>query len=332
MLISPPLPLPRCSDTICCMKDPHNDHQNAPFSKDDAVESARGDHSGISKTGEDSEPIYIVDAVVVADPRADRKGRQGAALRRGSEKKRVRGYETRRRLIELHVFGGKRLKECSHELGISYGRAHAVWRTVVAEAHGAHGTKDEHLQAVRGYLDCHYRKLIEESQPRLAEGAAYGAVVVQACKALAELHDLKTENPQPHGLTLEDVGREVRVVSPLLMDRLDKIREMNGDVNARTHPDTPALSLGGVPVEGSTQEPAATSGAKSPLLDGSVTERMHHGVMREGERVVLRAQLDGADAALESIPAKKPNAESKDRNCGAEGNSPSSPDEDKQND
>jgi hypothetical protein len=46
---------------------------------------------------------------------------------------------------------------------------------------------------VRGYLDCHYRKLIEESQPRLSEGATYGAVVVQACKALAELHDLKAE-------------------------------------------------------------------------------------------------------------------------------------------
>jgi hypothetical protein len=287
------------------MKDPHDDHPNAPFSKDDAVESTRADAPGISSPGDGSEPIDIVDAEVVPDPRPDRKGRQGAALRRGSEKKRVRGYETRRRLIEMHVFGGKRLKECAHELDISYGRAHAVWRTVVAEAHGAHGTKDEHLQAVRGYLDCHYRRLIEESQPRLAEGAAYGAVVVQACKALAELHDLKTENPQPQGLTLEDVGREVRVVSPLLLDRLDKIREMNGDVNAKTHPDTPALSLGGIPVEGSTQEPAETSGAKSPLLDGSVIERMHQGVMREGERVVLRAQLDGADAALDSVTVKR---------------------------
>ncbi len=212
------------------MKDLRDDQPKSTFPEDDTLKPAPVDASGDSGTGKDPEPIGIVDAEVVPDARPERKGRQGAALKRGTEKKRVRGYETRRRLIDLHVFGGRRLKDCSRELGISYGRTHAVWRTVVAEAHGAHGTKDEHLQAVRGYLDCHYRRLIEESQPRLAEGAAYGAVVVQACKALADLHDLKAENPQPQGLTLEDVGREVRVVSPLLMDRLDKLRELTGQL------------------------------------------------------------------------------------------------------
>lgn len=110
------------------MKDPRDDHQNAPLSGDDAPKPAPADASGDSGTGDASEPIDIVDAEVVPDPRPDRKGRQGAALRRGSEKKRVRGYETRRRLVELDVFGGKRLKECAYELGISYGRAHAVCR------------------------------------------------------------------------------------------------------------------------------------------------------------------------------------------------------------
>jgi hypothetical protein len=313
------------------MKDPRDDHQNAPLSKDDTLKPAPADASGDSGTGDASEPIDIVDAEVVPDSRPDHKGRQGAALRRGTEKKRVRGYETRRRLIELHVFGGKRLKECAYELGISYGRAHAVWRTVVAEAHGARGTKDEHLQAVRGYLDCHYRRLIEESQPRLAEGAAYGAVVVQACKALAELHDLKTENPQPQGLTLEDVGREVRVVSPLLLERLEQIRGLNdsGSNQAESNPACP--TFGGVPVEGVVQEPAMAAGAKSPLLDGSVTERMHHGVMREGNRVVERAQLEGADAALDAMPVKRKPEASKDQGCDSAGRSPSSLNEETEN-
>jgi hypothetical protein len=314
------------------MKDPHDDHPNAPLSKDDALKHAPADASGDSGDGNDSEPIDIVDAEVISDPRPDRKGRQGAALRRGTEKKRVRGYQTRRRLIDLHVFGGKRLKECAYELGISYGRAHAVWRTVVAEAHGAHGTKDEHLQAVRGYLDCHYRRLIEESQPRLAEGAAYGAVVVQACKALADLHDLKAENPQPQGLTLEDVGREVRVVSPLLLDRLDKLRELSGQMGTQSQPDVPGLSLGGVPVEGTAKEPVADSGAKSPLLEGSAAERMLRGLEREGDRVVERAQLEGADAALDAMPVKRKSDEaSKAQGCDTAGRSPSSTDEEKEN-
>jgi hypothetical protein len=284
------------------MKDSSDEQPNAQLSGGDALGSTRADALGISSPSDDSEPIDIVDAEVVLHPRRERMGKQGAALRRGTEKKRVRGYETRRRLIDLHVFGGKRLKECALLLGISYGRAHAVWRTVVAEAHGAHGSKEEHLQAVRGYLDCHYRRLIEESQPRLAESAAYGAVVVQACKALADLHDVKAENPQPQGLTLEDVGREVRLVSPLLLERLEQIRELGISDGQQAESNDVGITIDGVPVEGGTQEPAVAAIAKSPLLDGSISEGLVHELMRVGERAVERVRLDGADATLESIP------------------------------
>ena len=263
---------------------------------------APGDTSGISGAGDDPKPVDIVDAEVVSDSRPDRKGRQGAALRRGTEKKRVRGYETRRRVIELHVFGGKRLHECARELGISYGRAHAVWRGVVAEAHGSGGTKDEHLRAMRGYLARHYRRLIEEGQQLLSEGAAYGAVVVQACKALADLHDLKGESPQPAGFTLEDVGREVRVVSPLLLDRLEQIRGLSDSGSNQAESMAAGITVGGVPVEGALLEPVMAAGAKSPMLDGSVCQHMVDGLMRVGERAVERARLDGADAALDSVP------------------------------
>jgi hypothetical protein len=204
------------------------------------------------------------------------------------------------------VFGGKRLIECARELGISYGRAHAVWRSVVAEAHGARGTKDEHVQTVRGYLDCHYRSLIEESQPRVAESAAYGAVVIQACKALAELHDLKAETPPPQGLTLGDVGREVRVVSPLLLERLDKIRELRGCAVPQSEPSSGGLIIDGVAVEGAAPESAGPAEVKPSILDGSPAERMVYAMEREGDRVVQKAQLEGSNAALESFRRPRP--------------------------
>jgi transposase-like protein len=284
------------------MNDSHDDDQNAPFSKDDAAESARGVHSGISKTGEDSEPIDNVDAVVVPDARPDRKGRQGAALRRGTEMKRVRGFESRRRLIELHVFSGKRLPECARELGLSYGRTLAVWKSAVEEVHGSRGAPEEHLRSVRAYLDRHLRRVIEESQKLVGEAAAYGAVVVAAGKALAELHGVKDEKTGQPATTLEDVGREVRMVSPLLLERLDQIRGLSDSGGQQAESPAAGITVGGVPVEGATQERVMADGAKSPLLDGSMGEHMVHGLMRVGERAVARAQLDGADAAMTSVP------------------------------
>lgn len=265
-------------------------HPKGPISGDDVLKHASDDAAGISEE---------VDVEIV-----DRPGKQPSALRRGSEIKRVRGHETRRRLIEMHAFGGKRLIECARELGLSYGRVNAVWRSVVAEAHGARGTKEEHVMSVRCYLDCHYRKVMEGAQALLGDAAAYGAVIVQAGKALADLHGLKTEDVLPAGLSLEDVGREVRVVSPLLIDRLDKVRALAG-VGVQSQSGTPALSVGGIPVEGAAHAPVAASGVKSPLLEGSVAERMLRGMEREGERVVERVQLEGADAALDAMPRKR---------------------------
>jgi hypothetical protein len=315
------------------MNDSHEDHQNAPFSKEDAIESACGVDSGIFKIRGSPEPIDIVDAAVVSDPRPDRKGRQGAALRRGTEKKRVRGFETRRRLIELHVFSGKRLPECARELGLSYGRTLAVWQGVVSEVHGSRGAPEEHLQSIRAYLDRHLRRVMEESQKLVGEAASYGAVVVAAGKALAELHGVKDEQTGQPATTLEDVGREVRVVSPLLLNRLDQIRELTGNKGDHSQSDAPALSLGGVPVEGSVQGAVGASGAKSPLLEGSAAERMLRGLEREGERAVQRAQLEGADVALEAMTVKrKPAESSKAQGCDSAGCSPSFPDEETEND
>lgn len=105
------------------------DRRDAPLHGEDLPEIA----------SHDAGSAQIVDAEIVADPASSRKGRQGAALRRGSDIKRVRGHETRRKLIELHVFEGVRLKECARQMGLSYGRVLAVWHGIVAEVHGAKG-------------------------------------------------------------------------------------------------------------------------------------------------------------------------------------------------
>lgn len=51
--------------------------------------------------------------------------------------------------------------------------------------------------------------------------------MVAGCKALADLHGLNDDNATPaSGMTLEEVGREVRVVSPLLLDKIAKVEEI----------------------------------------------------------------------------------------------------------
>jgi len=270
------------------------------------MESARDEALEISGAGGVGPTDDIVPAEVVADSRPCRKGRQGAALRRGTEKKRVKGYLTRKRLIDLHVFEGKRLSECAREMGISRNRAYAVWSAVVAEVHGGKGEPEEHKRAVRTYLDHHFRRVMEESQKLLGEAAAYGAAVIAAGKALSELHGTAGEQTPSPGVSLEDVGREVRIVSPLLMDKLEQIRSLGGTVNGRTADDPPIdapVTLGGVPIEGVKQSVASSAGVSSPLLSACGDDKLAHALERAGERAVRRARIDGADAALDMIPS-----------------------------
>lgn len=270
------------------------------------MESARDGALDISGAGGVGPEDDIVPAEVVNDSRPCRKGRQGAALRRGTEKKRVMGYLTRERLVQLHIFAGKRLSECAREMGISRNRAYAVWSAVVAEVHGGKGEPEEHKRAVRTYLDHHYRRVMEESQKLLGDAAAYGAAVIAAGKALCDLHGAAGEQAPSPGVTLEDVGREVRIVSPLLMDKLEQIRSLGGVVNGRAADDPPAdapVMMDGVPVEGMKQSAASFAGVSSPLLAAYGDDKLAHALERAGERAVRRARIDGADAALDMIPS-----------------------------
>lgn len=269
------------------------------------MESAHDGALEISGAGGGGLADDIVPAEVIADPRPCRKGRQGAALRRGTEKKRVKGYLTRKRLIELHVFEGMRLAECARVMGISSGRAYAVWKLILAEVHGIKDTPEDHRRSVRTYLDQHYRRVIEGSQARLGEAASYGALVVAAGKALAELHGAAGEQIVPAGATLEDVGREVRVVSPLLLDRLEQMRSLGVSAGGGLSGDLPAdapVTLGGVPVEGMKPGAAASLGASSPLLPAG-DDKLAGDLERIGKRAVRCAQINGADAALAMIPS-----------------------------
>lgn len=174
-------------------------------------------------------PVPGVDFVPTSCPPALSGGKgAGRVLLATHQRNRVKGWALRERVIECHVFQGRSLRETARLLGRSYKRVTATWASVCRDVNGGKATPEAHREAVRGYLDTHLRRVIEGSQALLGEAAAYGAVIVQAGKALADLHGLKPEDVLPAGLTLEDVGREVRVVSPLLIDRLDKVRALTG--------------------------------------------------------------------------------------------------------
>ncbi len=167
-----------------------------------------------------------------ADEPRGRSGRQTAPLRRGTELSRVRGYRTREELIRLRVYEGKSLKECACLLGRHYNRVRILWQEIVAKSNGDDGVPAEHLANVRAYVDIHLRRVIQEASCRISEGAAYGAVVVAGLKALMELHGVKHEEVSPEGMTLADVGREVRVVSPLLAGKLERLERLGARVVA----------------------------------------------------------------------------------------------------
>lgn len=178
----------------------------------------------------DPGPVPGVDFVPTSSPPAEVRPSKGQDrwLRAGTERLRVRGWAVRERVIQCHVFDGRSLRETARLVGRSYKYVSQVWATVCREASGGKGSPEERREAVRAYLDAHYRRVMEGSQRLLGEAAAYGAVVVAAGKALAELHGIKPEDVLPVGFSLEDVGREVRVVSPLLIDRLDQVRALSG--------------------------------------------------------------------------------------------------------
>lgn len=212
-----------------------------------------------------SGPIPGVDFVPTSSPPAPVKG-QNRYLAASSDRMRVRGWALRERVVQLHCFEGKNLRQTAKLLGRSYARVSSIWAAVAREVSGGKATPEAHREAVRGYLDKHYRRVMEGAQGLLGEAAAYGAVVVAAGKALAELHGIKPEDAMPAGFSLEDVGREVRVVSPLLIDRLDKVRALNGAAG------DPALSAAGgvargiklrsVPVEGEVLGAGSSSPAE----------------------------------------------------------------------
>lgn len=142
--------------------------------------------------------------------------------------KRVRGFETRRRLFNLYVFEGKRLVECARELGMSYGRILAVWQGLLAEASGGDPDAEDQRQSVRVHSDRMLRHLIEKSLPLVAKSAAHGMIVVKSLESLCRLHGVagSDENRDTGISTLEDVGATVRNISPILAGKLDRVRAL----------------------------------------------------------------------------------------------------------
>jgi hypothetical protein len=189
----------------------------------DTLECAQTSHSEISGHGDAAKD----DADVWTEPPAskpqDRRGRQSSALRRGTELSRVRGWRTREELIRLRVHEGKSLKECAKLLGRHYNRVRILWREIVEKASGDDGVPVEHRDEVRAFVDLHLRKVVRDGLARIGEAAAYGGVAVAALRALLALHGVKHEEAVASDLSLADVGREVRAVSPILLAKLEHL-------------------------------------------------------------------------------------------------------------
>lgn len=148
-------------------------------------------------------------------------------LKRGAEVSRVKGYETRRELVRLHVFEGKSIPECARLMGRSYKGLHAVWRLIVAEASGDRGGGIDYRKQVKAYSDRVLRELVEVALPLVKDSAAHGAVVLKSIEQLRSLHGVDgAEEEAGPGMTLEEIGASVRVVSPLLADKLERVKAL----------------------------------------------------------------------------------------------------------
>lgn len=192
--------------------------------------------SACPDTLEDSGPAADAEVVVDVVPTGEGRwpgfsgrpvpGKLTRNLKRGVEVSRVRGYETKRQLVQLHCFEGKSIPECARIMGRSYKALHALWRVVVAEASGERGGADYRKQ-VKALCDRSLRELLQVSIPLVAESAAHGAVVLKSVEALRSLHGVDgVEENEATGMTLEEIGASVRVVSPLLADKLERVRAL----------------------------------------------------------------------------------------------------------
>lgn len=111
-------------------------------------------------------------------------------------------------------------------MGRSYRALHAVWRGIVAEASGERGGLDYRKQ-VKALCDRSLRELLQVSIPLVADSAAHGAVVLKSIEALRSLHGVDgVEESEAAGMTLEEIGASVRVVSPLLADKLERVKAL----------------------------------------------------------------------------------------------------------
>ena len=156
-------------------------------------------------------------------------GRQPRALVAGADRARVIGHETKRELIRLRVVEGKSLRECARLMGRNYKALHAVWRVCVAEACGEGEESAEMRRSVRHFLDRGFRHLWETSVPLVAESAAHGAVALKALEGLGKMHGIVGPEPGADAAgaaTLAEIGASVRLVSPLLADKIERVRAL----------------------------------------------------------------------------------------------------------
>lgn len=164
----------------------------------------------------------------------NRRGFQSKWLRRATERNMVRGFTTKKEVIRLHCMEGKPLKEIARLLGRNHRYIQQVWQSIVADVKGR-ATKGEHDDDVRTFADKHLRNAIQEASGLISDSAAYGAVVIRGVAELCALHGVKPEEGVTGGIaSLESIGMSVRVASPMLLDKLDRLQRIKDGAGALT--------------------------------------------------------------------------------------------------
>lgn len=142
-------------------------------------------------------------------------------LRVGVTRNRVCRTYLEEGIMVLHVRERRSLRETAELLGYSYRHVVVTWRAMRLRALSEEGS--EAPREVRQFLLHHLEACIETASERMAENAAYGAVLVRACEALKEIEGL--DSAEERDLSIDELAEEVRGRSPLLLETVAAAEE-----------------------------------------------------------------------------------------------------------
>lgn len=179
-----------------------------------------------------SDPPHILEADVVCKDKKkpERKHLSGLGRYRGAQT--VRGASTKAAIIHLKCETFLTTKEIAEELQLHPGYVQKIWRQAVDEAAEA-SVDPEKRKELKSWLLNQLKLVIIKSQDLVEEQAAYGALVLKAVEQYATMSGIDTQEALSNKSTLEEIGKELTVRSPLVMSKLEGVKTLK-DVERST--------------------------------------------------------------------------------------------------